>query len=282
MPRVYVKCPGVGSVPMTADAEQALPLAQIATLSCGEAVTLLSDNGGYTSRIRTSDGKEGYVAYMYLMHEAGSFKPTTDASIQPSNAIAQNGVIRWYAGAPGCDQFASEGHAVESATANGVTVQVSLQDTGWKLRATIAVSNQSGDKVYVPPALITLDVLKPGLRSLRQQSPEKLAHNEVNHQLMRAEYNAQPSASAVAYRFGSSATLSTSAYRTSPVEDYLANNTDAPPVKTLALKTVNLAPGQMTSGEVWFARDASARELSMRLLIGGVVYEFPFSFNQKK
>jgi len=161
-------------------------------------------------------------------------------------------------------------------------VQVLLQDTGWKLRATVAVSNQSDDKVYVLPALITLDELKPGLRSLRQENPAKLAHHETNHQLMRAEYTAQPSSSAVAYRSNSAPTLSASVYRASPVQDFLANDTDAPPVKDLALKTVNLAPGQKTAGELWFARDASAHELSMRIMIGKLVYDFPFSFNQKK
>src|SRR5262249_36026875 len=102
-PRAYTNCPGVTSVPVTADAEQALPLAQIATLSCGEAVSLLSGNGGYTSRVRTSEGKEGYVAYMYLTREAGPLQPKPAA--QPVNAVPQNGVVRWNAGAPGCDQF---------------------------------------------------------------------------------------------------------------------------------------------------------------------------------
>jgi len=281
-PRAYASCSGVTSVPVTADAEQALPLAQIATLACGEAVSVLSDNGGYTSRIRTSDGKEGYVAYMYLTREAGPFQPKSEAPVQPASAVAQNGVVRWYAGAAGCDQFSTNGRIVESVTVQGVTVQVSLQDTGWKLRATVAVSNQSDDKVYVLPALITLDELKPGLRNLRQENPTKLAHHETNHQLMRAEYTAQPSASAVAYRSSSVPTLNASAYRTSPVQDYMANNTDAPPVKDLALKSVNLAPGEKTAGELWFARDADAHELSMRLAIGNVVYDFPFSFNQKK
>ena len=281
-PRAYVNCPGVSSVPLTADAEQSLPLAQIATLACGEAVSVLSDNTGYTLRVRTLEGKEGYVAYMYLTREAAPFRLKADAPVQPANGVAQNGAMRWNAGAAGCEQFTSDGHVVESATVNGVTVQVSLQDTGWKLRATIVVSNQSGEKVYVLPKLVTLDELLPGLRSLRQENPAKLTHNEANHQLMRAEYSAQPSASAVAYRAGSPATLSASAYRTTPVQGYLENSKEAPPVKDLALKTVNLAPGQKTSGELWFAHDPNAHELSMRLAIGDVVYDFPLSFKQKK
>ena len=281
-PRAYANCSGVTSVPVTADAEQALPLRQIATLACGEAVSVLSDNGGYTSRIRTSEGKEGYVAYMFLTREAGRFQPKSEAPVEPASAVARNGVVRWYSGAAGCDQFASNGRTVESVTVNGVTVQVSLQDTGWKLRATVAISNQSDDKVYVLPALITLDELKPGLRNLRQENPAKLAHQETNHQLMRAAYSAHPSASAVAYLSNSVPPLNAPVYRTSPVQDYLANNTDAPPVRDLALKKASLAPGQKTSGELWFARDASAQELTLRLAIGNVVYDFPFSFNQKK
>src|SRR5258705_9823707 len=56
-PRAYVNCPRVSNVPMTADAEQALPLRQTAILACGQQVALLPDNEGYTTQIPTSDGK---------------------------------------------------------------------------------------------------------------------------------------------------------------------------------------------------------------------------------
>ena len=39
-----VSCPGMSSVPMTADAEQALPLRLVANLTCGGDVAILSDN----------------------------------------------------------------------------------------------------------------------------------------------------------------------------------------------------------------------------------------------
>ena len=281
-PRAYVNCPGISNVPMTADAEQALPLHQIATLACGEPVSVLADNEGYTAHIRTADGKDGYVARMYLTNAASPSQPRSDSPVQPTSAKAENGVVRWESGAPGCDQFVSQGRYVESATANGITVQVSLQDTGWKLRATVAVSNQSETKVYVLSGLITLDELKPGLRSLREENPAKLARNEVNHQVLRTEFNAQPSPSAVVYRSGASATLSSVAYRTSPAPDYLGSNTEAASVQALALKNINLASGQKTAGVLWFARDPNARELSMRLSLGDLVFDFPFSFEQKK
>jgi hypothetical protein len=279
--RAFVNCPGVSSVPMTADAEQALPLHQIATLACGDAVSILSDDEGYTTHIRTADGQEGYVARIYLTKAASPVQPQPDAPAQPANATPQNGVIRWFSGAPGCDQFMSHDRLIESITANGMTVQVSLQDTGWKLRATIAVSNQSATNVYVLPALVTLDELRPTMRNLRQENPSKLAHNEANHQLMRAEYNAQPSPSAVAYRTSAPASLFSDADHTSLAPEYLDEDNSAP-VKAVSLKTTNLAPGQKTAGVLWFARDANAHELSMRLSIGDVLYDFPFSLNEKK
>jgi len=279
-PRAYVNCPGISNVPMTADAEQALPMRQIATLACGQQVAVLADNEGYTAQIRTSDGKEGYVARMYLTTATPPVQPALefDNPAPVTNATSVNGIVRWTADAPGCDQFTSRGRKAESATLNGLTVQVSLQDTGWKLHASIAVSNGSGAQVLVLPSLVTLDELTPNLRNLREENPAKLARNEVNHQLMRNEYNAVPPPSPIVLRSRSAAKVSTVAYRGSSVEDYLAFTSEAASVRAVALKTVKLAPGEKAAGELWFARDAKAHELSLRISVGDVVFDFPFSF----
>jgi hypothetical protein len=279
-PRAYVNCPGITNVPMTADAEQALPMRQIATLSCGQQVAVLSDNEGYTVQIRTSDGKEGYVARMYLTTATPAVQPglDLDSPATATTATPVDGIVRWNVGALGCEQFSSRGRKVESATANGITVQVSLQDTGWKLRASVAVSNESGAQVYLHPSLITLDELTPSLRNLREENPSKLAHNEVNHQLMRNESNAVPPPSAIVLHKRSAPQVSTVSYHTTSVDDYLGFNDETASVRAVALKAANLAPGQKTSGELWFVRDSKARELSMRISVGDVVFDFPFSF----
>jgi len=280
-PAAYVKCPGISNVPMTSDAEQSLPLSQVAALACGEAVVVVSDNEGYTAKVRTADGKEGYVARMYLTNAVPAVhaKPRADAAVQPSSATPRNGVVRWMAGAPGCDTFQSHGRTVESVTANGITVQVSLQDTGWKLLATVAVSNQSGQSVYVTPSLMTLDELMPSLRNLPEQNPAKLAHNEANHQLFRDEANAQPPRSAFSASSDAPG-LSNVSYRTA--EDFTPKSIDNASARAMALKTVNLASGQKTAGTLWYARDAAAHELSMRLSVGDIIFDFPFSFEQRK
>jgi len=278
MPRVYVNCSGITNVPMTSDAEQALPMRQIATLSCGQPVAILADNEGYTAHIRTADGTEGFVARMYLTTAIPAAQPASLRDTPASSASPVDGIVRWNAGAPGCDQFTSRGRKVESATANGVTVQVSLQDTGWKLHASIAVFNASGAQIYVHPSLVTLDELTPTLRNLREENPAKLSHSQANHQLMHSEYIAVPPPSAIVLHKRSDAQVSTVAYHSTSVDDYLPLNDEASSVRDAALKAANLAPGQKTSGELWYVRDAKARELSLRISVGDQVFDFPFSF----
>ena len=289
-PHALLKCPGLASVPMTADAEQSLPMKLVANLVCGQNVTVLSDAEGYTAHIRTTDGKEGFVAVMYLAVGASApmAAPTEMVSVK-----AVNGVARWQSGAAGCDQFQSNGHVVQSMTANGITVQVSLQDTGWKLRANIAVSNQSTGEVEVVPGQITLDELQPSLRALHGQDPAKLGH-VVNHGIFWTEAMAQPSPSAVAMN-SMGVSVNNAAYRTVETPDYMSEHlsaatpknrastyADSADVKALALKAGSLAVQQKTAGVVWFERDANARELSMRIPVGDVIFDFPLSFEQKK
>jgi hypothetical protein len=107
MPEAHatIHCPGITSVPMTADAVQALPLHLLRTLSCDEPVAVLSNTEGDTVYVRAADGKDGYVARMYL-NLGGS--PAKGAHHRDVSASPVNNVLRWQAGAPGCDQFMSK------------------------------------------------------------------------------------------------------------------------------------------------------------------------------
>src|SRR5579862_7064000 len=134
-----VSCHGVNSVPLTADQDQSLPLQLVTKLKCGEQVSVLSDGEGYTVGVRTADGKNGYVARIYLL--ISSDDSAHPAHQQASSATVQNGIARWQPGGAGSDQFSEDDSVVESLTVNGVTVQVSLHDTGWKLRANVVVAN---------------------------------------------------------------------------------------------------------------------------------------------
>lgn len=284
-----VKCPGVTSIPFTADEQQALPLRLVGSLTCGDTVAVLSDIEGYTTHIRTRDGQEGYVARMYLATESGA-PPTMQKAQQPLSATPVNGVVRWQAGAAGCDQFVSHGRHVESITAHGITVQVSVQDSGWKYRANVAISNQSGGNVDVTPGIVTLHELLPNLKVLPATDREKVAHTPT-HQVFWTIADAVPSPSAVASHSASSANES----RTPSAPDYLSPHVALASVKHVAfarsesvdidaisLKNGSLPASQKTAGVMWFERDGSARELSMRVPVGDVVFDFAFSLEQKK
>ena len=228
---------------------------------------------------------------MYLL--PGKSSADSGAPAHPVVAAVTNGVARWDAGAPGCDQFLSQGRLVESLTANGVTVQVSLQYTGWKLRASVAISNQTGAKLDVLPSLITLDELQHNLRLLPSQNPAKIAH-AVNHQSLWTVANAEPSPSAVVLRENVSAAVQNLASRSNAAPDYLsqryvvvsarnsAAHEDSGDPLALALKAGSLAPQQKIAGVIWFARDAGAREHSLRVPVGDLVFDFPLSFEAHK
>jgi len=266
--RGTVVCRGVENVPVTADAEQGLPMQLVARLNCGDEVAVLSDSEGYTVNIRTADGRDGYVARMYL-----SEQPANSAKDRRAvEAVIDNGIARWQSGAPGSDQFFSGGSVVESLTANGITVQVSLQDTGWKLRATVAIANEGAQPVHYNPAGFTLDELKPRLRALAYQNPKELA-KALTHQV----YWTNSSATAPA-----SATYMNAAYKTSAyvpaTPNYLADI--AQQVQSAVLVQGNVGPKEKASGVVWFERDKSPQQLNLRIFVGDQIFEFPLSFPQ--
>jgi hypothetical protein len=266
--RSTVICRGVQNVPVTADAEQTLPMQLVARLNCGDEVAVLSDSEGYTLSIRTADGKYGYVARMYLSE--GSLNSAKDH--RAAEAVVDNGIARWQAGAPGSDQFLSGGSLVESLTANGITVQVSLQDTGWKLRANVAIANESAEPIHFDPAGFTLDELKPRLRTLAYQNPKELA-KALTHQV----YSTNASATAPA-----SATYTNAVYKTSaPVPatpNYLAEAAEQ--VQSSVLRPGTFGPKEKSSGAVWFERDKNPQQLNLRIFIGDQIFEFPLSFPQ--
>ncbi len=289
-PTAIVKCPGVTSIPFTADAEQALPMKIVGSLTCGDTVAVISDLEGYTAQIRTRDGHQGYVARMYLA-EGHASTPAVQKP-QASSATPVNGVVRWASGAPGCDEFISHGRHVESITANGVTVQVSIQDSGWKYRTNMAVSNQSSEKVLVLPGIITLDELRPNLHSLLAADPARLAHN-TTHQIFWTLTTSCPHpaplppiilrppnpilATALPPRQIISALIWRSLPPTTAVSNANNPSTFSPSPSKPAVPA-----GQMTAGVMWFNRDSAAHDLSMRVPVGNMVFDFAFSLEQKK
>jgi hypothetical protein len=267
--QAHIKCSGAANVPMTSDVDQALPLRLVRTLSCGENVALL-DSQSYTGHVRTQEGQEGYVALIYI---STSNPFASVANSAPTTAVPIDGVVRWQAGAPGCDRITSDGRVVESITADGVTVQISLEDTGWKFRTSIAVFNGGNSPATYASALVTLDELQPGLKALHSEDARKLS-GAKNHQILWTEANAQPSPSAVS----NTPKVQAASYHT---EDYFASKKFRT-LQAMTLKSGSVEPGKKVAGVMFFERDANAHELSLRVPVGNLIYDFPLSFDQKK
>lgn len=286
-----INCPGLRSIPMTADAEQSLPLQVVAMLKSGEEVSILANDEGYTVRIRTADGKIGYVAAMFLKKIPAPARPAK----APSADLA-NGTARWQQGAPGCDDFVSNGVLVESLTVNGVTVQVSLHDTGWKLRANVAIANGSAQAIHIEPSQFILDDLGIHGKPLFYQDPAQLAKN-VTHQVLWTEAIAAPanppaaSISTTTIGYKSSYTPSASAPNYILQHQYAEDdavrqqgkqtlNKTARQILALALKPATIEPQDKAAGAVWFERDKNPQQLMLRIPIDNQTFEFPLSFKQ--
>lgn len=278
-----ILCRSGSSVPMTADAEQSLPLRLVATLNCGQQVSLLSAAESYTVNVRTAEGKSGYVAWMNV---------TKGEIAQPLKAVptatVHDGVARWVAGTPGSERLYSEDSVVESLTVNGVTVQVSLQDTGWKLLANIAVANRSLEAVNVIPSHIELSDLSLKKKFLTYQEPSKL-RGAATHQILWTTSNATPSTSgylATSARDFASAP-STQNYLAEHqatvqlVSEHQAEFNPHSQMHQMALKETVVLPNQQISGSTWFQRKGNREDMTLSVPVGGVLYEFPLSFYEK-
>ena len=294
-----INCPGVRNVPMTADAEQSLPLQVIATLKCGEEVTVLDNTEGYTVKIRAADGKIGFVAAIYVKKVPAPRRPAGLDS-----AKIENGVARWQQGATGCDHFMSNGILVESLTANGITVQVSLHDTGWKLRANVAIANNNSEAIHIEPSQFILDEVSAQGKPLFYLDPGQLAKN-VTHQVLWTEAIAGPfntptrsgspaesvSTTTVGYKstFASYASAPNYILQHQYAEENAVRqqgkqtlNKTAQQILALALKPATIQPNDKVAGAVWFERGKNPQQLILRIPIENQTLEFPLSFKQQK
>jgi hypothetical protein len=268
-----VNCHGMASVPMTADSMQALPLKIVATLNCGDGLAALSDFDSYTVNVRTADGKTGYVASMYLM-KAPPSKPAPH--VAPASASTNDGVARWRPGAKGCDQFTKDGVVVESLTANNVTVQVSLRETGSKLRANVAIGNFGTMYVYIDPLGISLESTGAHARSLTYRDPAQLAAEAQRTGTNGSAVNTNYKQTEFTPVFASVNTV-----QKQQVED-LSRPQVKPTVDQFsaeALKKGTVKPDGRTWGAVWFERDPNPGQYLMRVPVDNQIFEFPLSLN---
>jgi hypothetical protein len=276
-----ILCRDGNHVPMTADADQSLPLQIVAQLKCGQEVALLSGTQGYTVSVLTADGKNGYVAWMNV---AGTDAASSNKIIRQAAEVS-NGTASWLPGAPGSEKLISDGQVVESLTANDVTVQVSLQDTGWKLVAHVAIANDSSETVSVTPSRLGLNDLRLANKLLAQEDSGKMSA-AYSHQILWTRSNAVASEKAYLAAPERQPYEPPTANRANHLAEHqsevLAIKEDFNPhakTDSLALAPTVLAPNQQAAGAAWFHRDGKRHELILHVPVGGIDYQFPFAFN---
>jgi hypothetical protein len=86
-----IHCDAQPYVSMTADPEQSIPMKLVATLKCDEEVAVLSDPGGYTVKVRTGDGKVGYVSHFNIAMTPRAAAPAAAAPAAPPTMNSMQG-----------------------------------------------------------------------------------------------------------------------------------------------------------------------------------------------
>ncbi|PYU66130.1 MAG: hypothetical protein DMG56_01190 [Acidobacteria bacterium] len=137
------------------------------------------------------------------------------------------------------------------------------------------------------------------MRPLRYQDPAEVA-KAANHQILWTAASAGPSGGAQPQRTSSSTDLYTVNYRlpsSDPSRNYLAQHQALEEIaaknqaalvnmvreiNALSLRECTLKPNERTAGAVWFERDAKSNQVVLRVPVGGVIFEFPLSFNHAK
>ena len=121
------------------------------------------------------------------------------------------------------------------------------------------------------------------------QDPNKLK-GAASHQILWTTSNAAPSQSGylVTSTRDSASTPGTQNYLADHqasiqlVSDPKAEFNPHSQMREVALNETVVLPNQQISGSSWFQRDGKLQDMILRVPVGGIVYEFPFSFNQGK
>ena len=168
-----------------------------------------------------------------------------------------------------------------------MTVQVSLQDTGWKLRANIAVANEGSEVLHLNPVHFTLDTVHPAIRALAYQDPDRLAKSAATHQIYRTAANAAPVVMD-AYCRQQSPVVRAPNYFSPAIEPQVGFSgspyavADTQQYESASLREGDVATKSSVAGAVWFERDKHAEQLIFRVPVNGVLFEFPLSFKREK
>lgn len=230
-----------------------------------------------------------------------------------SSAVAQNPrTVRWKEGDPTSDKFTSSGVTVKRFRMDGITVRASMTDG---ISVSVDISNDGRAPVEIRPDLLTLDVVSPRARGLALIPADRAADAAVaiaHNRASMVEFSGSMATKTVTethttWSDSPSAPLSqrtmtgqtphvvtTTTTKTVPDDsarwsaktqaDTIRSGAsyDRQRVLDAALKPTTLAPTYSASGTVYFEREKDPKEVLLRVPVGDLVVEIPFTVSKRR
>lgn len=232
-------------------------------------------------------------------------------SLLTINVHAQGArTVRWQQGAAGLSKFLRNRVVVKKLVVDGITVTASIRDG---VSVYVEISNGSGKSLDVRPEKIDLQVTQPGLKYLSYVSADRMA--EIAAGLSHARAASVEMSGAMATK---TVVETTVAWSDSPFLGLASDSTQPPRLVTnttvttvpdeharsraemeamsirnsaesekqyvlnAALKPTALPPNVSVSGNVYFERDKSVKEVLLRVPLGELTVEIPFKVVKKR
>ena len=222
---------------------------------------------------------------------------------------SSNPAHRWSVKSPDCSQSTWNGVTIETINAAGLRVEVTLRDTGSKMRADVFIENHRGDRVEVRPEQFRLAITDPSYKELKYNDPDRLARSiqrraawsgglvALGGAMQTRTTTSQTTESGTITAngpFGQSAGTYNGASTTTTTapDDEARRRADAQVqqisgnarnkiagLQSVALRANTLFPSKSISGAVFFDR-GKAKQAVLTVVVDSDSFEFPFSWKK--
>jgi hypothetical protein len=238
----------------------------------------------------------------------------TDAAMpaQAATNESQPDIYIWSDGGPGCGRSLFDGHVVKIIDTGAYRVEVSLNDTGWKMRADILIVNRSSQQVDVHPEQFRLT---ENGKELKYLDASALAR-AVNRKALWARMGAAMSSAGAAMQTQTSTSQTTEtgtvtatgpggmaqgtyggvSTTTTTTPDYDAQRRAAAQaaqvnanvedaisyMQSIVLRPNTIFPAHQIYGAAFFDHvSKNAKHTLLSITVGAVDFRFPFDWHKK-
>ena len=228
-------------------------------------------------------------------------------------ALAQGPrVVRWEHGSPNSRQFKRDRAVVKQVEADGVVVEAYIRDSGHGIRVDLKVSNGGPTTLDLRPESVAVELTSPKSKLLAYVPPKKIKNAIESSAHSRAASKRLSGSMATktvtetetkwmdVTTYGpdgpkTEARLVTETKVKTVPDDHarwqaeseatnisMGARSEASALVRNALKPTTLQSGASASGSLYFSRDSSAKEVVLRVPLGGLSVEIPFKAVKKR